>query len=135
MEQDQSKSKKTSKEKLDEFKKKTKTCDHNKVGYSALTKLALGMFKRSKEDANNIKHLSQILYWQKAHIEKLGKANEMIVNKYEDKFEEYQKANKELKEENTQLTLNVEELKQRLFGKYTMRLKNFALRPDKKKDN
>ena len=43
--------------------------------------------------------------------------------------------NKELREQNTQLTLNVEELKERLFGKFTMKLKNFALRPDKKKDN
>ena len=59
----------------------------------------------------------------------------MIVNKYEDQYQEYEKANEELKKENTQLTLNVEDLKERLFGKLTMRLKNFATRPDKKKDN
>ena len=71
----------------------------------------------------------------KNHILKLEKANEMIVDKYEDKYEEYEKANDDLKKQNTELTLNVEELKERLFGKLTMRLKEFATRPDKKKDN
>ena len=45
-----------------------------------------------------------------------------MVDKYEDKFEEYEKANDELKEANTQLTLNVDELKTRLFGSFEMRL-------------
>ena len=51
-----------------------------------------------------------------------------VIDKYEDEAEIYQKAN-------SQLTLNVDELKTRLFGKFERRLKDFALRPDKKKDN
>ena len=44
-------------EELEKWKKQTKACDHNKVGYQALNKLALGMFARSKQDAENIKDL------------------------------------------------------------------------------
>ena len=51
-----------------------------------------------------------------------------IVDKYEDQLEELQK-------ENTQLTLSFEELKVRHYGKFERRLKEFALRPNKKKDN
>ena len=65
----------------------------------------------------------------------LKKLNEMMVDKYEDKFEEYEKANEDLKKANTQLLLNVEDLKGRLFGHFERKLKNFALRPDKKRDN
>jgi len=51
-----------------------------------------------------------------------------IIDKYEDQLEELQK-------QNTQLTLSFEELKVRHFGKFERRLKEFALRPNKKKDN
>ena len=122
-------------EELKKWKKQTKACHHNRVGYPALNKLALGMFARSKQDAENIRKLSDILYLHKKTIEDLKKFNEAMVDKYEDKFEEYEKANAELKEANTQLTLNVDELKTRLFGSFERRLKAFALRPDKKKDN
>ena len=122
-------------EELEKWKKQTKACDHNKVGYQALNKLALGMFARSKQDAENNRKLSDILYLHKKTIEDLKKFNVAMVDKYEDKYEEYEKANAELKEANTQLTLNVDELKTRLFGSFERRLKAFALRPDKKKDN
>jgi len=128
-------SKKLTLDRTKKFKKETKACHHNRVGYPALQKLALGMFKRSKQDAENIRRLAEILSLQKKNIEDLKKVNVVMVDKYEDKFEEYEKANAELKEANTQLTLNVDELKTRLFGRFEMRLKNLALRPDKKKDN
>ncbi len=51
-----------------------------------------------------------------------------IIDKYEDQLEELQK-------QNTQLTLSFEELKVRHYGKFERRLKEFALRPNKKKDN
>ena len=129
------KPKKRTPEETKKFKKETKACHHNRVGYPALQKLALGMFKRSKQDAENIKQLADILSLQKKNIEDLKKVNVVMVDKYEDQFEEYEKSNAELTEANTQLTLNVEELKTRLFGRFEMRLKNLALRPDKKKDN
>ena len=93
------------------------------------------MYQRSKVDSLTITQLTDMLAWFKSHVLKLEKINEMMVDKYEDKYEEYEKANEDLKKANTQLTLNVEDLKERLFGKLTMRLKDFALRPDKKKDN
>ena len=82
-----------------------------------------------------IDNLHATTAFQLKHIVDLKKGNEMIVNKYEDQYQEYEKANEELKKENTQLTLNVEDLKERLFGKLTIRLKNCATRPDKMKDN
>ena len=82
-------------------------------------------FSSIKEDMMEVKET----------IEDLKKFNVAMVDKYEDKYEEYEKANAELKEANTQLTLNVDELKTRLFGSFERRLKAFALRPDKKKDN
>ena len=97
----------------------------------------------------SLKHIESLLQKQQRIIDNLLEATKFqrkiikdhkkgistIINKYEDGYQEYEKANKELKKENTQLTLNVEDLKERLFGKLTMRLKNFAMRPDKKKDN
>jgi len=135
MKKSNKRSKKLTLDRTKKFKKETKACHHNRVGYPALQKLALGMFKRSKQDAENIRRLAEILSLQKKNIEDLKKVNVVMVDKYEDKFEEYEKANAELKEANTQLTLNVDELKTRLFGRFEMRLKNLALRPDKKKDN
>ena len=48
-------SKKPTPEELKKWKKQTGACDHNKIGYPALSKLAYGMFERSKQDAENIK--------------------------------------------------------------------------------
>ena len=50
-------SKKPTPEELKKWKKQTGACDHNKIGYPALSKLAYGMFERSKQDAENIKDL------------------------------------------------------------------------------
>ena len=119
----------------DKIRREFSVCDHDKVGYSTLTQLTQGMFRRSKQDAENIKRLSEILAWQRKHIEDLKKINEAMVDRYEDKFEEYEKANEDLKKANTQLILDVEELKTRLFGRFERKLKDFALRPDRKKDN
>ena len=119
----------------DEMRRKFHVCDHDKVGYSEISKLALFMLKRSKQDAKDIKKITEILTWQKQHIEDLKKINIAMVDRYEDKFEEYEKANEELKKANTQLILDIEELKTRLFGKFERKLKDFALRPDRKKDN
>ena len=116
-------------------KNKEKINPNSYVSYEEMSKLYWLMYKRSKVDSLTITQLTDILSWFKSHVLKLEKANEMIVDKYEDKYEEFEKANEDLKKANTQLTLNVEDLKERLFGKLTMRLKDFALRPDKKKDN
>ena len=118
-----------------EMRRKFHVCDHDKVGYSEITRLALFMLKRSKQDAKDIKGITEVLTWQKQHIEDLKKINEAMVDRYEDKFEEYEKANEDLKKANTQLILDVEELKTRLFGRFERKLKDFALRPDRKKDN
>ena len=116
-------------------KSKKKPQPNDLVTYEDMSKLYWLMYQRSKVDSLTITQLTDLMSWFKNHILKLEKANEMIVDKYEDKYEEYEKANDDLKKQNTELTLNVEELKERLFGKLTMRLKEFATRPDKKKDN
>jgi|10_taG_2_1085330.scaffolds.fasta_scaffold116359_2 hypothetical protein len=116
-------------------KSKNKPQPNDLVTYEDMSKLYWLMYQRSKVDSLTITQLTDLMSWFKNHILKLEKANEMIVDKYEDKYEEYEKANEDLKKQNTELTLNVEELKERLFGKLTMRLKEFATRPDKKKDN
>ena len=116
-------------------KSKNKPQPNDLVTYEDMSKLYWLMYQRSKVDSLTITQLTDLMSWFKNHILKLEKANEMIVDKYEDKYEEYEKANDDLKKQNTELTLNVEELKERLFGKLTMRLKEFATRPDKKKDN
>ena len=116
-------------------KSKNKPQPNDLVTYEDMSKLYWLMYQRSKVESLTITQLTDLMSWFKNHILKLEKANEMIVDKYEDKYEEYEKANEDLKKQNTELTLNVEELKERLFGKLTMRLKEFATRPDKKKDN
>ena len=116
-------------------KSKNKPQPNDLVTYEDMSKLYWLMYQRSKVDSLTITQLTDLMSWFKNHILKLEKANEMIVDKYEDKYEEYEKANEDLKKQNTELTFNVEELKERLFGKLTMRLKEFATRPDKKKDN
>ena len=119
----------------DEMRKKYGVCEHNEVSYKTLEKFCKELFLRVKSDQKQFKILAQDILLKNQHIQELKKINEMMVDKYEDKFEEYDKANEDLKKANTQLILDVEELKRRLFGSFERRLKNFALRPDRKKDN
>ena len=72
--------------------------------------------------------LQKTITFQQKIIDDQKEVTKVLIDKYEDEAEEYQKAN-------TQLALNVDELKTRLFGKFERKLKDFALRPDKKKDN
>ncbi len=116
-------------------RKKYGVCEHDNVNYKALEKLNSILFKRIKSDQQQFKILAQDILLKNKHIQDLKKMNEMMIDKYEDKFEEYDKANEDLKKANTQLILNVEDLKKRLFGSFERKLKDFALRPDRKKDN
>ena len=101
-----------------------------------LSKLAQGFsvkYGLALEDTVLEQHKDKIeLYktinYQRKIIEDQKEFTKGLIDKYEDEAENYQKVN-------TQLTLNVDELKTRLFGKFERRLKDFALRPDKKKDN
>ena len=43
-----------------EMRRKFHVCEHNQVGYSEITRLALAMLKRSKQDAENIRKISEI---------------------------------------------------------------------------
>ena len=88
-----------------------------------------------KQLLNTIRFLEGILQGQQETIDHLRatvvdnkKGIATLIEKYEDQIEILQK-------ENTQLTLSFEELKVRHFGKFEKRLKEFALRPDKKKDH
>ena len=119
----------------DKLRKELGVCSHERVSYKSLEKLNQLLYKRIKSDQKQFKILAQDIRLKNQHIQDLKKMNEMMVDKYEDKFEEYDKANEDLKKANTQLLLNVEDLKGRLFGHYERRLKDFAVRPDRKKDN
>ncbi len=116
-------------------RKKYGVCERDSVSYKSLEKLNILLFKRIKSDQQQFKILAQDILLKNQHIQDLKKANEMMVDKYEDKFEEYEKANEDLKKANTQLILTVEAYKKRLFGSFERRLEDFALRPDRKKDN
>ena len=74
-----------------EMRRKFHVCEHDKVGYSEISKLALFMLKRSKQDAKDIKKITEILTWQKNHIEDLKKINITMVDKYEDTLEPQEK--------------------------------------------
>ena len=119
----------------DAMKKEYGVCEHNEVNYKTLEKFCKELFLRVKSDKKQFKILAQDILLKNNHIQDLKKMNEMMVDKYEDKFEEYDKANEDLKKANTQLILDVEDLKRRLFGSFERKLKDFALRPDRKKDN
>ena len=119
----------------EEERKAYGVCEHNEVNYKTLEKFCKELFLRVKSDKKQFKILAQDILLKNQHIKDLKKSNVMMVDMYEDKFEEYDKANEDLKKANTQLLLNVEALKRRLFGSFERKLKNFALRPDRKKDN
>jgi len=93
----------------DEMRRKAHACDHDKVGYAELNTLAVGLYKRSKEDADNIKKLSKILTWQKKHIEDLKKINEILVDKYEDALEAKEKKLQEANENTEEANKNTSE--------------------------
>ena len=116
-------------------RKKYGACEHGQVNYKSLIKLNNLLYKRTKSDQKQFKFLAQDIFFKNKHIEDLKQINEDLVDRYEDKLEEYEKANEDLKKANTQLILDVEELKRRLFGSFERRLKDIALRPDRKKDN
>ena len=90
------KPKKYSEKELNKIRKQTGACDHDKVGYPALQKLALGIFKRSKEDAWNIEKLSEILHSQNITIKENKTNVAYLIDKYEDQIEELQRQVEEL---------------------------------------
>ena len=96
--------KKLTPDQLKKIKKQTKACHHNRVGYPALQKLALGMFARSKQDAEDIKKLSEILYSQKQTIDENKKGISILVDKYEDRIGELEKQIEELTKQRNEST-------------------------------
>ena len=91
-------------------------------------KYALALEETVLEQHKDKIELHRTINYQRKIIEDQKTFTKSLIDKYEDEAENYQKAN-------TQLALNVDELKTRLFGKFERRLKDFALRPEKKKDN
>jgi len=79
-------------------------------------------------DSCIIANLQKTIHFHQKTIDDQKKFTKGLIDRYEDEAENYQKIN-------TQLTLNVDELKTRLFGKFEMRLKDLALRPDRERDN
>jgi len=119
----------------DQMRKEYELCEHDQVSYKILDKFCGQLFRRIRSDKKTFRVFADDIKHKNKRITELKKLYEVVVDKYEDKFEEYEKANEDLKKANTQLLLNVEDLKRRLFGNFERKLKDFALRPDKKKDN
>ena len=88
----------------DEMRRKFHVCSHNKVGYSEISKLALFMLKRSKQDAKDIEGITKVLTWQKNHIEDLKKINMAMVDKYEDTLETQEKELEECHKDKNDIT-------------------------------
>ena len=119
-------------------KKKTKKKENNPtISLYRYDKLINEIFKRIKADKNiyskawtELYRLNNLLEtiskWDQTLIKDIEEKNKMIkrfqelhitlVDKYEDRLEEYEKANKTLAEQN-------EDLKARLFGRFTYKMK------------
>ena len=112
-------------------KKKIKKKSNKNITKQQLEKLIRAIYKRIRSDgeafkiyANNDAEWSRLykkeieiasvltkdIQLKHKHIEDLKKFNRAIVDKYEDKFVEYDKANKELSEQNTSLIKDNTEL-------------------------
>ena len=129
-------------------KKKTKKKESNPtISLYRYDKLINEIFKRIKSDKNIYTKAWTELYrlnnlvetiskWDQTLIKDIEEKNKMIkrfqelhitlVDKYEDRLEEYEKANKTLAEQN-------EDLKARLFGRFTYKMKTFV-KNEKAKD-
>ena len=93
---DKKRKKKITKAQLNKWRKETNACEHDKVGYQAIMKLAEGMFARSKQDAWNIEKLSGVLNSQNILLKDNKKGISMLVDKYEDQIAELEKQVEEL---------------------------------------
>jgi predicted RNase H-like nuclease (RuvC/YqgF family) len=88
--------KKLTKAQLNKWRKETNACEHDKVGYQALMRLANGMFERSKEDAWNIQKLSEVLKTQNETAKESKRGFLVIIDRYEDQIKELEKKVEEL---------------------------------------
>ena len=88
--------KKLTKAQLNKWRKETNACEHDKVGYQALMRLANGMFERSKEDAWNIQKLSEVLKTQNETAKESKRGFLVIIDRYEDQIKELEKQVEEL---------------------------------------
>tara|TARA_R100001143_G_C3340713_1_gene124117 strand:+ start:402 stop:905 length:504 start_codon:yes stop_codon:yes gene_type:complete len=91
--------KRISKDTLDKWRKDTNACEHDKVGYAALMKLADACYVRSKKDAWNIEKLSGVLNSQNILLKDNKKGISILVDKYEDRIEELEKQVEQLTKE------------------------------------
>ena len=108
--------KRISKATKDKWRKDTNACEHDKIGYSALTKLANLMFDRSKQDSWNIEKLSGVLNSQNILLKDNKKGISILVDKYEDQIEELEKQVEELTKQRNEGTRAYNGLAQ--MGKY-----------------
>ena len=140
-------------------KKKTKPNQNKKVSYAKIDTLCQLLFKRIKADQRCFKNLSEAtLKWAESEkewtqmvkkdrrivdilthdielkhkfIQDLKQVNEAMIDKYEDQFENYGKANKILADRVKELVGQLETLKRKTGAKII----RSSLFRDKKKDN
>ena len=121
---------------LDKVRKKYGACEHNRVSYKSLEYLTNHLFKRLKKDGRTLAKIGTLIdsvKFHKAIIEYQKKTIDGMEASYEKQFDSYIEANKELKEQNTDLILYTQKLKEKMYGKFS--IKTWRNRPDKKEDN
>ena len=117
---DKKRKKKITKAQLNKWRKETNACEHDKVGYQAIMKLAEGMFARSKQDAWNIEKLSGVLNSQNILLKDNKKGISMLVDKYEDRIAELEKQAEELTKQRNDSTRAYNGLAQ--IGKFAQQM-------------
>ena len=118
------------------MKKSSNNSKH--VSYAKLEKLCKLLYKRIRSDEKCFQQLAKRIEQDSFfHRESPGgfkvlindiKLKQIRINHLEKKVQDYEEANKEFAEQN-------EELRERLYGKSYLALKQYALGRDKKKDH
>jgi len=121
---------------LDQVRRKYGACDHNRVSYKALEHLNELLWKRIDKDGRTLRKIGTLIDSVKFHkdiIEYQKNQIDGMEASYQEQFDSYIEANKELKEQNTDLILYTQKLKEKMYGKFS--IKTWRNRPNKKEDN
>jgi predicted DNA-binding protein YlxM (UPF0122 family) len=95
-------------------------CEHDQVNYKSMESLNKVLLKRVKSDKKSFELLAQDIFLKNQAIKDWKKFHGALVDKYEDKLEEYQKANDGLMEKNKELVKDNYELTRAYNGLHSL---------------
>jgi len=122
----------------DKTRRKYGACEHNQVSYKSLEHLTKLTFKRLTRDGKTLQKIGTLIEdikFKKSIIDYQKHIIKGMTAKYEEQFDKYIEANNELKEENTDLILELQKFKAKLYGKFSVKTWRKSNRPNKKEDN